>query len=61
MTKPYLTNEDELDWKTTAGAYMTSKRVECDLWVLRGKLRVNLECGFAQPSLFLVLLNIQYC
>ena len=42
MTKPYL-NEDNLKWKTTSGAKITLKHVECDFSVLRGKLEENSE------------------
>ena len=50
MNKPYFTNEYDLPWKKSSDVKMTSKFAECDLWVCR--IRWNLECGSAQPSLF---------
>ena len=38
-----MVNLDGLQLKTTSGAKKTSKHVECDLLVIRGKLKENSE------------------
>ena len=63
FTNPWI--EDDLQWKTTS-KYQKGKSQQplYGLWLMssygefRGKLRGNLKCGYAQPSLFIYLFQM---